>query len=590
MDNSAIEKIGAAQLDIIFSKTGIADPHIKRDEKTMSWDGTVSVFSSEPFSKSTHIGDIPVQVKTHMVDKFYSHIDVEIADLKIYKKEKRVLYLVVENKGDKYKVFYKALFLWDLEKILSKANGSTKRLPFEEMPYTDTTKVKKLLFDFIKESNKQHVTIPNVLSLQDLGAKIYRGELKFDIDLPLQFTEKDILKGVAEQKPYIYFYDKELNLSFPVDRFSEQLKLFAHRTESITIGANNKVYFTSLEIIKTAGQTNFKLGKSISGTFYPEVISFRIDLKGSLEERKVALEFIIALVDGAPLEINQGKLDISLSSHSIEKEKVFREELNFLKDIEKLFNKSYITKQLDLDKMTQAEAHDLRLLCRSELYNEAVPLGNKNLRIGFAKISNVNFLCYSSPLENGLYHVCNFYRNDILQFKLGDINNPTPTSNYLILCGLDINALANVDNINYQELVKDLKKEHLTEIELHYYGKLLLQLLAVYDKTKRMDIINAVIELYEHLIKFQNLQKSELLFLNLMQSYKRIRILTEGEIQQLIDLRDKCASDDLKCGCCILLDAVQEFQYYFKKLDKEQQQNFIRYPIANLLPSGIITK
>ena len=57
-------------------------------KKTMSWDGTVSVFSSEPFSKSTHIGDIPVQVKTHMVDKFYSHIDVEIADLKIYKKEK----------------------------------------------------------------------------------------------------------------------------------------------------------------------------------------------------------------------------------------------------------------------------------------------------------------------------------------------------------------------------------------------------------------------------------------------------------------------------------------------------------------------
>lgn len=460
MDNSAIEKIGAAQLDIIFSKTGIADPHIKRDEKTMSWDGTISVYNAEPFSKATHIGDIPVQVKTHIVDKYYSHIDVEIADLKIYKKEKRVLYLVVENRGNDFKVYYKSFFLWDLEKILSKSKGSTKRLPFDELPYKDVSKVKNVLLGFIKEANKQQVTIPNVVSLSDLGAKVKKGELKFDIDLPLQFTENDILKGIAEQRPYIYFHDKELDLSFPVDRFSEQIKLFIKKKEKGTIGVNGKVYFNSLEITKTAEQTQFKLGKSITGTLYPDGVSYHIELKGNLEERIETLEFILALADGAQLEVNGKKFEISLSSHLIEKESIFKEELKFYKDIKELLKRSYVTKQLNLDDMTQAEAVDLKYLCRTELYGEGVPIGNDKLRIGFAKISNISFFCYSSPLGNGLYHVCNFFRDDVLQFKLGDINNPISASNYLILCGLDVKAIAHVDNISYLELVKTLKKKN----------------------------------------------------------------------------------------------------------------------------------
>lgn len=473
MDNSAIEKIGAAQLDIIFSKTGIADPHIKRDEKTMSWDGTVAIFNSEPFSKATHIGDIPVQVKTHMVDNYYSHIDVEIADLKIYKKEKRVLYLVVEDKGSEFKVFYKALLLWDLEKILSKAKGSTKRLPFDELPYNDSSKVKKMLLNFIAEANKQQVTIPNVLSLPDLGARVKKGELKFDIDLPLHFTENDVLKGVVEQKPYIYFHDKDLDVSFPVDRFSEQIKFFIKKKEKGTIGINGKVYFNSLEITKTAEQTQFKLGKSIIGTLYSDGVSCHLELKGNLEERIDTLEFILALVHGAQLEVNGKKFEISLSSHLIEKESIFKDELKFYKDVKNLLKKSYITKQLNLDDMTQTEACDLKYLCRSELYGEGVPIGNDKLRIGFAKISNISFFCYSSPLGNGLYHVSNFFRDDVLQLKLGDINNPITVSNYLILCGLDTKALAHVDNVSYKELVNELKKEKLSDVEYQYYCNLL---------------------------------------------------------------------------------------------------------------------
>ncbi len=588
MDNSAIEKIGAAQLDIIFSKTGIADPHIKRDEKTMSWDGTVSVFNSEPFSKATHIGDIPVQVKTHMVENYYSHIDVEMADLKIYKKEKRVLYLVVEDKGSEFKVFYKALLLWDLEKILSKAKGSTKRLPFDELPYNDSSKVKKMLLNFIAEANKQQVTIPNVLSLPDLGARVKKGELKFDIDLPLHFTENDVLKGVVEQKPYIYFHDKDLDVSFPVDRFSEQMKLFLTKKARGTIGVNGKTYFNLLEITKSAEQTKFKLGKSISGTLYPDGISYHLELKGNLEERISTLEFMLALADGAPLEINGFQIEIFLSQQLTDKENnKLKDELKFYNDIKSLLKKSYITKQLNLDDMTQTEACDLKYLCRSELYGEGVPIGNDKLRIGFAKISNISFFCYSSPLGNGLYHVSNFFRDDVLQFKLGDVNNPITASNYLILCGLDTKALAHVDNVSYKELVKELKKEKLSDVEFQYYWKLLLQLLSVYDDTKREDIINAVIELYEYLGRFE---KSDILFLNLMQAYRRVRELNSDEIEKIIDIRDKADSDEIKCGCSIILGATEESKYYFEKLNKEQQQAFVQLPIVNLLPQITFSK
>lgn len=112
-----------------------------------------------------------------------------------------------------------------------------------------------------------------------------------------------------------------------------------------------------------------------------------------------------------------------------------------------------------------------------------------------------------------------------------------------------------------------------------------MQLLFVYDDTKRPEIIIAVIELYEYL---NELQKSDILFLNSMQAYKRVRKLNDIELKTLIEMRDTSESTEIKCGCCILLDSVEEFKYHFNKLSREQQKSFVQYPIVKLLPSNIL--
>lgn len=74
-----------------------------------------------------------------------------------------------------------------------------------------------------------------------------------------------------------------------------------------------------------------------------------------------------------------------------------------------------------------------------------------------------------------------------------------------------------------------------------------------------------------------------------MQSHKRVRQLNSDEVKEIMDIRDKSGNYEIKCGCCILLGAVEEFKNYFEKLNKEQHQAFIHYPIIDLLPPNTLS-
>lgn len=87
LDNSAKECLGINYLENELLKTGIVESNIPRKDKATSWDGSISIYNSVPFSKETLIDEIPVQVKCRTCNSYSNRISISVADMKNYEKK-----------------------------------------------------------------------------------------------------------------------------------------------------------------------------------------------------------------------------------------------------------------------------------------------------------------------------------------------------------------------------------------------------------------------------------------------------------------------------------------------------------------------
>lgn len=580
MDNSAIEKIGRARLEELFSLTGIADPHIKSDEKTMSWDGNISIFSAEPFSKKTHLGDIPIQVKSHISDKFHTRFPVDMADLLIYKKEKRVFYLVMEMLSSNlyaYKLYYKSLYLLDIEKLIENNKGRNQiTIDFDELPKEKPQDIAKILKLFLAEAKKQQVLIPGVLSLDDLHQVSRNGNLKIDLQLPVNFTVNDIIEGFEQQKPYIYFHNNELGLDFPVDRVKNG-KLFVSQIQRTNIGVCNEVLYKEMEVIRSSNQVECKIGKCLSIYYKTDGVTYSFALCGDLSERIRASKLICGIYDESKIQTNcvDRHVSMSISEGKID---IIKKNLQFYLDIQKLFKKIGIYKELDFSIMTDDECKHLYFLIQSELYGRSVPIGYGDNRSGILKIANINILC-SSKVDGDGFKLYSYFSNDApAKWRYPD--NLAPISQYLAFGFYNDLSLESVDNINFKEMCKQITSNKLARPDSDYCNKLVLRLLNFYDMHRDSLVIDTAIKISRHLYQST---KTDVDYLNFLQGLRRTRVLTEREKKQLITMRNKGSDLAIKCGCCILLEAKTEFNIYFSQLSKEDAEAFKQYPIMKLL-------
>lgn len=76
LDNSAKECLGINYLENELLKTGIVESNIPRKDKATSWDGSISIYNSVPFSKETLIDEIPVQVKCRTCNSYSNRIKI----------------------------------------------------------------------------------------------------------------------------------------------------------------------------------------------------------------------------------------------------------------------------------------------------------------------------------------------------------------------------------------------------------------------------------------------------------------------------------------------------------------------------------
>lgn len=140
MPNIEIQSI--SHLKKIISSTDHLVPNINENDREPSWDGDIYIYSDNGnnHKKDNLIGRVPVQVKGISV-KFEPtsetiKFSINLSDLNNYYRERGALYFVIEvfnpesDRVDdvKYKVYYRVLSTYRINKLLTKANEQKQSL------------------------------------------------------------------------------------------------------------------------------------------------------------------------------------------------------------------------------------------------------------------------------------------------------------------------------------------------------------------------------------------------------------------------------------------------------------------------------
>lgn len=577
MDKNSIEGNAVDYVSIALRNTNIIDPVISKGDRNLSWDGELFVYNSNKFNKSNLRDVIPVQVKGRTLKKYATTHPVEVSDLINFKKKKRILYFVVQMVKNEHKIYYIALQLYDIEKLLKDAGKrKTINLQLTELPQHDD-KIKSIIISFVKDAEKQSQLIPGVFHTSDLRSKTEKLKLSFNLNMSPNFSGADIYSSINSQKPYVY-YEDENGVEFPVDKFEDAQYLIVGIHNDTPVIIDDELYYDGYDIINDRNGTTIRIGRYISMCVKEHKLTINYRCAGTIRERLSTLSFILAAHKGNTLAFGDTKLPINQVLLSEPALKAIKGTIAFYNDIVTLFNHLGINKELDLDNLTQQQTNNLYEFCQSELYGRPVSLGLREAGQGVLRLHNINIYCFCVKTEAG-NKVFSIFNDKYISFSINVGDKQILVSPYLMLAEQSAETFEKIDNINYIDLITSIKKYGIMRETENAHTHLLLKMLLNYDQNHNANALDACITLASMLYEKND---SDINLINLMQTIKRKRQLSKEDVRRLILIKNNSPKADIKLACAILLESKLECEQYLSELDPHQKNGILQYPIMNL--------
>ncbi len=139
LNKKQTEEAGIAGLKQYLLDSPYIDSELPTNDKTPSFDGSLTLYSKPGLNKKDMKGIAPAQVKSITSKRILKHrnYSVKVADLKNYYNQRGVLYFVVyvnPNDVRQTKIYYKDMLLFDIKEALKgKEEQTTITLQFEKL-------------------------------------------------------------------------------------------------------------------------------------------------------------------------------------------------------------------------------------------------------------------------------------------------------------------------------------------------------------------------------------------------------------------------------------------------------------------------
>lgn len=593
MDN---EQIGTSAVIAAISKTKRLKAFVNSGDKEPSFDGGIYIYDNENYSKE-NIKRVAVQVKGKGVKskiKDTIKYPISLIDLENYQKNGGAMFFVVyfdKESGDTRQIYYVALLPFKIQELIKnkqsdKGNLSVKLKKFPSNPKDMT----EIFLNFYSNAQKQisyaDKETPSILELKKQGVL---ESISFSY-ISLDKTNDDILncpKVLDGKELYLYANIKGGIAPIPVEYYSDISHLYMSSSDDVTISVNNVVYYNTIIRTITTDKIIFGIGTSVT-LVAPNItdckniaeikIKVNVELKGNLNERITALEFLIAMFQYEHFEINGCYFPAKFPDEELKKlnPSEYPKMLDGYNRALSVLKQLNVEKPLNIDEMNSEDFWKLNSLISA--METGMPIKNSSNDLPFVvnlNIANLNLLMYCKKKADNLYYIDDFFNKQVdVTFRQND--KFIPASQYSMLKESDF---LSIDNLNLHSIINDYKRIAPNKMVVENGNLVMLEMLKAYDTSQKGKFLIAAKSMLEWLESNNDKIDETVIKINKYQILRRERKLFFSEKQELYKIIEQTQEVTCKIGAFILLDEQDEAQMLLETMQHKEKDEFMTYPI-----------
>ncbi len=574
------EKTALNKIENLLDELETFDYNFVADNTGISWDGYIDLYHGNIDDKGNFDTRIDAQIKgrTTNIKKLQDKwkFDIDKKDLENYNKIDGTLFLAVRflKNGD-FKIYYKSLLPKNITDLLKEQSNAKNEIKVTLKEVKNALDLERICRNFAldKETQKKlskEIFDHNALSIgnQKLGtfSTWHRGK----------FNPLTIL---GEEK-FIYVLDENENI---IDVEYAEIKEVVQGLNLTVRNKNGIIYYSTVNhSVELLGSQKLIFGKAFSLSDKPQ--KFSIHLSGTLKERIKQLNFIKDITKDNGFFIEDHYITLKMKVNNIEKyNKIYD---TYLK-INNFCQKHNIKKDINIDTWSNKDINDLLIWIDAIDNNEKINIKEWDCSmLGSIQIKDIRFSIFAEKLENNsfrVYSIWNDDRKNHYQFRYGeDDEEAIYTKKFFSI----LNEQAYLsDDVDINEMEKYYEENPLEDREETLLNFQVLELLKAFDVNQNLKLLDYAKFILEKISVFNGM--SDVVRVNFLQTEKRLRNLNEGEISELIEIRNRHNENKFfNISTNLLIGNLLEAKIIYNSLSEDERNVFEEYPISKFLDNS----
>ena len=572
MNSNKIETGAINCLKTILWNCPHIDPDISENDKRLSWDGFIFLFSDKEHKKENLVCKCEIQVKGKEKLGRRRSFSISIADLINYQNNGGVLFFVVDIETNK--VFYSELLPIKIGNILQDKAKRPKSISVEldEFP-TNPMAIEILIKKFCEHSDKQRASKGRIIDFNEKvmelnGGSCFKGELNL-------IKEKNSIY-LSEKSTYLYKQNKDGSiLPLNIVKIAKITK-----TQKLDIYIDDKLWknISVQSVVTQKNEQPYLLINDNIYIYYNEAVKepLKFILRGKISNLKVSGELMNLINQGC--EVKLENWGIFKMCPDVEQRINFN---GFYKELMAVVNVLEYLGVSDIVSYEQLTEDDINVLL---WMSERIADPKKSFKEDTIEAA-IELHQFSS------FRVVTLFVKDSSQniwilnpfgFPFGiSKDNKNDSLIYPLFIFLGEEELEFASNLNYDIMLESITtytfKVGCSEEIIGF----ILQALLVVDRTKNKCLLSVVTCLAKRLYEFE---KTIINLINYLQCIRREREVTQEEADSLLNLFEENNDKSLVFECAIALILKDKYKYHrwYKQLDSKDKKVFDSYPIKYL--------
>ena len=582
-ENIKTEKAATLELKNVVFAHRLLDDHINEEDKELSWDGSISIYNSENFSKESWVDDVPVQVKGtideagKLQNKKIIQFKTDIGDLKNYFKDRGVIYFVIVTSPDysRKEIYYNLLYPSKLKAYIDEADrkGNRKNYNISLIKMKkEPDEIYRILKQFSFESKRQgfghEQLVQNLITIYDIEKVTEITATAFGVKSEREFIAKimngDVtLYGKREGADVFYPFGTNTKMYFVIGKTIHQ---------EIKIG--EKLFYKQYEIKESSDEKySLKLSENLQVDLKQRIFHFNV--KSTIEELYRDAIFLKSILKSNIITI--GDQTINYSNPKIDDN--LMQTLEYVIDVKKVFD---MLEYEYLSRFDEQTVEDKRTIMQLVQF---VRGEKNNLLIEESHTYSPKLYGKYFPLiirkEAGKdVELLNRVYSKKHQTFVPDDEEKEYYKVPLFAC-IDKEIFSDIYTFDYEELYRQIEYSDYNEYTAGTMNNAALQLIGTYDINGEDELLSMAMQILGRLLEVY--PADDIYTINVMQIKKRRDLLDKDDEAILNSIKERIENQQITCCVNILIGNNYDAKKILENMDDEERNSFMKFPIIKFL-------